>query len=180
MFNQQKSLALITLIALTLFALFGFTSAAPTAMSARDDTPAPPTEFTAEQISAFAADFAVLRTIKGHFEGGEWNDDVDKYNGKKHLALIALGQYFGKPSTPLQTLAETMGSPDEVVPYTEPTADQMPGPILSANPSASLLNTETVGDIYVIYYWRGRRDFLWFLVDGEQKVVKSDWYLSYE
>lgn len=37
-----------------------------------------------EDIQALGKTFQVLRTIKGHFDGGEFSADVDAFNGKKH------------------------------------------------------------------------------------------------
>jgi len=38
-------------------------------------------------ILAVGNSYRELRTIKGHWDGGEPNEDVDNYNGKKHLAM---------------------------------------------------------------------------------------------
>jgi hypothetical protein len=74
-----------------------------------------------------------------------------------------------------------MGLPDEVAPKTdEPVgAPIMPGPILGDQPSSATLD-DNIGSIYLIYYWRGRHDYLYFVINDQQKVEESAWYSALE
>lgn len=45
--------------------------------------PVPPVE----DVQALGKTFQVLRTVKGHFDGGEFNEDIDAFNGKKHQTM---------------------------------------------------------------------------------------------
>jgi hypothetical protein len=67
-----------------------------------------------QQLHNFSQDFKSLRNKKGHWEGGEYNDDVDQFGGRKHTAMQALGEYLGQPGTPINKILELMGEPDEV------------------------------------------------------------------
>jgi hypothetical protein len=40
-----------------------------------------------EDVQALGRTFQELRKIKGHFDGGEYNPDVDGYNGEKHQVM---------------------------------------------------------------------------------------------
>jgi hypothetical protein len=37
----------------------------------------------AASVMELGAEFQVLRRQQGHFSGGAWNDDVDKWGGRK-------------------------------------------------------------------------------------------------
>ncbi|KAJ3005955.1 UNVERIFIED_CONTAM: hypothetical protein HDU68_004333 [Siphonaria sp. JEL0065] len=122
-----------------------------------------------------------LRQISGHFNGGPaFVKDVDGYNGKKHQVLDQLLAQLGIPGTPLSTLTKTMGSPDEVIPEGhESIAALMPGPVLSGFAQVAVPPKNEVS-LYAIYHWRGRHDYIWFLIDTEGKVAKSGWYIAGE
>jgi hypothetical protein len=40
-----------------------------------------------DQFLSASKRFKELRKIKGHFEGGQWIDSIDKYGGEKHLVM---------------------------------------------------------------------------------------------
>jgi hypothetical protein len=43
-------------------------------------------EVNQQQINTLAADYQSLRSVKGHFAGGDdFIKDVDGFNGKKHM-----------------------------------------------------------------------------------------------
>ncbi|KAG0330736.1 hypothetical protein BG000_011540, partial [Podila horticola] len=64
------------LLATIMMVLLGLLSTAVAA-------PVPPVE----DVQALGKTFQDLRTIKGHFDGGEFNEDVDAFNGKKHQTM---------------------------------------------------------------------------------------------
>ena len=37
-----------------------------------------------------ARTYRALRQIRGHFDGGRWSDDIDRWQGRKHLAMLNL------------------------------------------------------------------------------------------
>ena len=55
-------------------------------------------------------EYQELRKQKGHFNGGEWNAALDRWNGRKHQVMCELGTRLDKGST--RTLLELMGEPD--------------------------------------------------------------------
>ncbi|MDH4138605.1 MAG: hypothetical protein OEW09_18070, partial [Anaerolineae bacterium] len=73
---------------LTVFLLVGCAgrASAPTVPFETEDG-----NLATDPIEDIAAEFRSLRTIKGHFGGGTWNDDVDKWMGRKHQFMIQLG-----------------------------------------------------------------------------------------
>ncbi|KAI8805065.1 hypothetical protein BJ742DRAFT_741573 [Cladochytrium replicatum] len=141
------------------------------------------------QLSTAASEFQQLRTINGHFSGGEWNADVDGFGGRKRELMSILKALVGVQGTPFAQVFEAMGAPDVVIPNpsneapaattdllrTEPTIPTMPGPFLPNSP-ASVQNES----LFLIYYWRGRKDYLWFWIDSDGNVVKSEWHSDFE
>ncbi|KAJ3093294.1 hypothetical protein HK100_006702 [Physocladia obscura] len=103
-----------------------------------------------------------------------------------------------------------MGLPDEVsqqsasevAASSAPAVPLMPGPVLTnaaaaaAGPLAfdSLTFQNPNSDVFLIYYWRGRHDYIWFhvkeigekeegyerVVTGVPIVVESGWYNAFE
>ncbi|KAG0055535.1 hypothetical protein BGZ83_008280 [Gryganskiella cystojenkinii] len=107
--------------------------------------------------------YQVLRKTKGHWDGGDYNDDVDSFNGAKHLAMQKLADYF-KSGSQVSDVISAMGKPDEE-------RQQL---VEAAQPSGQSFR-------YYVYKWRGNHDFLWFRVDAAKgKVTKSAWYYAYE
>ncbi|RKP28201.1 hypothetical protein SYNPS1DRAFT_11607 [Syncephalis pseudoplumigaleata] len=138
----------------------------------------------ARTLEELGAKFRELRQKQGHFAGGEHSSDVDNYDGEMHRVMQELQKELGKPGTPATRIMEYMGMPDEKqttrpegAPATE--VQMMPGPVV---PEGAGSTTATHGPpLYLLYKWRGWRDYLWFEVDSEREVViQSDWYHAYE
>ncbi|KAF9094586.1 hypothetical protein BGX23_001905 [Mortierella sp. AD031] len=155
------------------------------------------------EFQVLGQNFQNLRTIKGHWDGGDSNPAVDNFNGEKHQTLQKLGEYFGKPGTPAANILATMGEPDEIKQTMDEAfeASLMPGPVLGGTGAQGLSANSTgagLGDvsttmmpsgatnagpqvIYFIYKWRNNHDYLWFKVDAlKEEVIESAWYHAYE
>jgi hypothetical protein len=104
-------------------------------------------------VRSLAREYRELRKQSGHYRGGEWNDDVDRYGGKLHRVMGELGKRLeGLPMKRADILA-LMGEPDAT--QTQGEADQL------------------------VYFWRGWHDYLYFLCEGES-VKGIAWYFAYE
>lgn len=113
------------------------------------------------------AEFRHLRTVLGHFGAtpGPWNDAVDRFGGRKHVVMTELGKSLGAPGTARAQVIATLGDPDEIA---------RPGEELW-----SYVHPDASGSEMLVYHWRGRHDFLYFLVrDG--KVLRADWWMALE
>ncbi|MEQ9375462.1 MAG: hypothetical protein RIG68_09795 [Imperialibacter sp.] len=98
---------------------------------------------------------SVFRTLK--FENGPCNS---RWGSDLQLVMEALGKQLGVKGTPYGEVFKRIGPPDEQSDASE---------IVKLLPGESIL----------IYYWRGRHDFLYFIT--ENKVIKrSDWWYAYE
>ncbi|KAJ3289207.1 hypothetical protein HK104_007659 [Borealophlyctis nickersoniae] len=168
----------------------------------KDDSP----PLSAKEVASFASDYKTLRETKGHFDGGDYLKDVDGFGGKKHRALQALGTHLGQKGKPAADIIKTLGKPDEIIPKIDATnigpkdvsgpdalsggpgtgLQGMPGPYMGPGappPQAAGAENAQGSAYFLVYYWRGRHDFLWFEVDasGADEVVRnSGWYQAGE
>lgn len=110
-------------------------------------------------IDALGAEFRELRQIPGHFGGGEWVDAVDAWSGRKHQVMEALGEALAR--APEARIREVMGPPDD--------------------PSGAwdLVRPPEGTTHLLVYHWRGRHDFLYFLRAGPEPRG-SGWWMAWE
>jgi hypothetical protein len=98
-------------------------------------------------------EYRILRNRKGHYNGGVWDDDLDRWGGRMHSVMVQLGQNLGTPGRGESDIKGLMGEPD---------------------------SRRTVkGGTHLIYLWRGWHDYLYF-VCRNGKVKESRWYFAYE
>lgn len=121
----------------------------------------------AAPIADLGAEFRVLRQQSGHFSGGAWNDDVDKWGGRKHQVMIALATALGDGKHTRAEIVAVMGEPDAVL---------KPGQYMFG--IAYDGRDQRVREL-IVYEWRGMHDFLFFTSDGES-VFGADWWAALE
>jgi len=101
--------------------------------------------------SSWSARFLALKAVRGHFDGGPWMADVDRFGGAKHELMKCLSTRAVADHVDAVQLLRWMGHPDE----------------MSVHPQVWT------------YHWRGTHDRLAFtLHDG--RVAKADWLLALE
>jgi hypothetical protein len=127
--------------------------------SAPAPTPPPPADALVDDLGA---ELQRLRAIPGHFGGGAWSDDVDRYGGRKHVVLQRLGERLATASR--ARIEAVMGPPDAIAHAGDPLWQL-------AAPSA--------GATLLVYHWRGTHDFLYFELAGDT-AVRSGWWMAYE
>ncbi|KAF9179711.1 hypothetical protein BGZ51_003180 [Haplosporangium sp. Z 767] len=114
--------------------------------------------------------FQELRKIKGHFDGGEYNTDVDGFGGKKHKVMQQLHAALGKVGTQSTDVLSIMGPSDEI-----------PAEILKELKRSEPQVTPPTNFRYLLYKWRGYHDYLWFRINLRTMTIqKSEWYFAYE
>lgn len=123
-------------------------------------------------IERLASEFRKLRMSPGHFDGHEWNDDVDRWMGLKHRLMMALGDLLGTGDYEKAGVVRLLGAPDQIA---------RPGDavftLISKLPAGS--ESTDITDEYLVYYWRGQHDFLFFSCrDG--LVISSGWWYAGE
>jgi hypothetical protein len=119
-----------------------------------------------------AAQFREMRTIKGHFDGGEWNDEADQWMGRKHRLMIELGNRLANNKFPRQDVLKLLGQPDQIARKGDELFKR-----LTERPGACPPTEEA--DELPVYYWRGTHDLLFFCsVNG--RIVHSGWWYAGE
>lgn len=116
----------------------------------------------AAEIPEPAREYRQLRTQVGHFQGGAWNDQVDRWGGRKQQLMSLLGERLAQAQE--STIREWMGEPDEVW--------------LPRKGQRWMVNNDQQHRI-LIYRWRGMHDFLYFVMDGP-KSLGSHWWMAGE
>jgi predicted PolB exonuclease-like 3'-5' exonuclease len=118
-------------------------------------------------MSALAREFRALRAQKGHFSGEEWNDTVDRFGGRKHVVMQALGDALGDGTHTRAEIVQLLGAPDAVL---------APGDMMfrEAYDGADARVRELL-----VYQWRGGHDFLYFGSDGV-RVYAHGWWAALE
>jgi len=134
-----------------------------------------------QDINALSESFNTLRQTPGHFQGGTYDREVDGPKGKKFQVMKALAETLGVPGTPAADILQTMGKPDELTSKLDVVEnveiEMMPGPIIGSDDDSALASTSEQGSYYLVYYWRGSHDYLYFKVDTvSEKVTASGWY----
>lgn len=117
-------------------------------------------------LEAHAQEFRELRKIKGHFSGGDWRDDVDRWNGRKHVVMVELGDVLGNGRYTVDQVDALMGPPDELL-----------GPDSAYWQHDTKLPPDTTQ--LRVYYWRGHHDFLYFICRNN-KVTGARWFMAGE
>ena len=126
-------------------------------------------DLASASIEELAAEFRRLRAIQGHFAGGRWNDEVDIWMGRKHRLMLELGSRLEKGEYQKSEVIHLLDPPDQTVRQ----GDNLFSLI------TSIPGYETYGkDPYefLIYYWRGTHDFLFFICRDEVTVNSGWWY----
>ncbi|MCE9523877.1 MAG: hypothetical protein K8S25_15780 [Alphaproteobacteria bacterium] len=118
-------------------------------------------------IEDLAAEFRALRVQRGHFSGGDWNDALDKFDGRKHRVMLGLSQALGYGKHSRAEIVALMGEPDQIL---------VRGDWLFAEAYSG--DNPRVREL-LVYHWRGGHDFLYFVSDRTQ-VLASGWWAALE
>ena len=66
-------------------------------------------------VEQIADEFKKVRGIKGHFEGGAWNDEANKWMGRKHRLMIELGLRLAGGRYEKSDIIRLIDPPDRIV-----------------------------------------------------------------
>lgn len=148
--------------------LFGVFSLLATAMAFADC--ATERALSAEKIGARLAE---LRAQKGHFEGGQWQAALDRWQGEKHCLLqLGAALALGQQASP-QQVQVLLGVADR----TSALAHTSGRPSTSSTLPAACGGGHTKQWLW--YRWRGERDSM-LLEFSQNKLHNINWCLSHE
>jgi len=117
-------------------------------------------------------DYLSLRSVPGQFTGGTWNEDVDRWMGHKHAAMLELGNTFGTGDFSCTQLTELLQTPDHTVQGGDPLHD-----LIQTLPAYETLQDKATQ--FLVYEWRGTHDFLFFICE-DGRITGSDWWYAGE
>lgn len=124
----------------------------------------------ADKGHATAAEWTQLRQARGHFAGGEWHQDLDAWQGRKHQLMQELAERVLAARSDTPAVLALLGEPDSKVTVNQ--ADYVdwqrrtewqgrPGPLLWS------------------YHWRGQHDQL-LVSFSEGQVSAVGWLYAWE
>lgn len=130
-------------------------------------------------IEEIASAFRKIRKIKGHFDGGEWKDEVDKWMDRKHRLMIELESRISDGNYKKGDIIKLLDQPDRIVCKGDDLFEQ-----IIHQQGSNLLEKEydpsTVPSYeFLVYYWRGRHDFLFFTC-LDDIIIHSGWWYAGE
>lgn len=123
-------------------------------------------------VDEIADEFKKIRGIKGHFDGGAWNDEVDKWMSRKHRLMIELGLRLAGGKYKKSDIIKLLDPPDRIVGK----GDYLFELIISQKRYDSLTAASYE---FLVYYWRGRHDFLFFTCQ-DSVIINSGWWYAGE
>lgn len=117
--------------------------------------------------------FGTLRKLRGHFDGGAWNNDVDRWQGRKHVVMQALATQMLNQRASTTQLREVMGEPDVRWMPDQPehtrAFEQAQWQGAAGSKAATLW----------LYRWRGTHDQLVLALEHD-RVAAAGWLYQWE
>ncbi len=110
------------------------------------------------------AEFKSLRAARGHFDGGQWNDAVDRWGGRKQIIMQSLANRLTQSGANCGAVTATLGKPDLIAGPDDDLFEQL----------ASA--TQTPPYRILIWFWRGKHDFLYFRCFDPEPATASWWH----
>jgi hypothetical protein len=130
-------------------------------------------------IEEIASEFREIRKIKGHFDGEKWKDGVDKWKGRKHRLMIELSSRISGGKYKKDDIIKLLDQPDRIVHKGDDLFKQIihqhEFDLLQKGYEPSTMPSYE----FLVYYWRGKHDFLFFIC-LEDIIVHSDWWYAGE
>jgi hypothetical protein len=126
-----------------------------------------------DDTAALAREWRSLRAQRGHFDGGRWSDDLDRWQGRKHQLMQSLAQRARAAAwTPAQ-LRQWLGRPDAQW------RGDAPEHALTLQPMRWDGLTPPANALLFVYHWRGSRDRLIVALHGG-RIVATGWLFEHE
>lgn len=128
-----------------------------------------------------AAEWRALRGVRGHFEGGAFNEAVDRWQGRKHVLMQQLAQALLAERASAAQLRARMGEPDAVLDARAPAQARLLQRAADAAvpPGALAQRGAARPEALWLYRWRGARDQLAFALTAD-RVVATAWLYEWE
>jgi hypothetical protein len=144
---------------------------------ANDSTEPGRKELRRSRVAGLAREYRELRAKRRDLSPGVRLKELDDHGGRLHQTLSALGVELGHPPRTDIVVIEDLGQPDAILRNRE--MSNYLG-IYDRQLRKSAHKIEQGRDRkYLIYFWRGWHDFLFFISEGGV-IVDHGWWFAYE
>lgn len=130
---------------------------------------APPTT-QVQALNDSVAEWQRLRALRGHFSGGPWRDDVDRYGGAKHQVMRLLSEQLVAENASEATVLNRLGPPDMRWGPTTPRRQQAEHPPTEPC-AANRADALSAANQWWVYRWRGQHDMLVLAMVNHQALA---------
>jgi hypothetical protein len=130
-----------------------------------------------KKVGALVGQYKELRDRRRRLPPGTYDEELSAAAGKLSKVLSSLGVELGRSPYTKQAIVDCLGKPDAVK-----TQKQM-GHLLDIynqeSEKAGRKVEQKSNREYLIYFWRGWHDFLFFISEGDA-IVDHGWWFAYE
>lgn len=130
-----------------------------------------------QETVALIKEYRELRDKRRQSRPGTFDADLDGYRGRLHKVLTSLGEEPGRPPHTKVQLIACLGEPAAV------RSEKQMGHLLDVYRREKRAARQKVsgrkGRQYLIYFWRGWHDLLFFVSEGGA-IVDHGWWFAYE
>jgi hypothetical protein len=130
-----------------------------------------------EQTAALVNEYTELREKRRRLPQGSFDPGLDHEGGRLSRVLSALGAELGRPVYTKETIVNCLGAPDAV--RSQRKMRQFLEIYHRELRKAGRKVVERNGREYLIYFWRGWHDFIFFISEGGV-IVDHGWWFAYE
>ncbi|MBA3767475.1 MAG: hypothetical protein H0W99_10890 [Acidobacteria bacterium] len=130
-----------------------------------------------KKIAVLISEYQELRNKRRQLRPGSYDKDVSGFGGRLHEVLSSLGAELGHPPYTKKIVVGCVGEPDAIR-----SNKQMSNYLEIYNRESRQAGRkveEKRNREYLIYFWRGWHDFIFFIVE-EGVIVDHDWWFAYE
>lgn len=119
-----------------------------------------------------------LRGQTGHFSGGAWNPEVDRWDGTKHRVMQALAQALVQRKAARPEWQHRLGAPEQRL---APGGTEHGRALNSLSQPCAGGRPATARDELLAYEWRGQRDMLLVWAhQGNGRLAGCAWLYQWE
>jgi hypothetical protein len=130
-----------------------------------------------KRATVLISQYKDLRIRRSRKQQGTFDKDLDAYGGKLHEVLSALGVELGRPPYTKEIIVGCLGEPDSIK-----SGKEMGGLLeiyKREQRKAGRKVEEKSNREYLIYFWRGWHDLLFFISE-DGLIVDHGWWFAYE
>src|ERR1043166_8024199 len=129
------------------------------------------------RVASLAREYRDLRATRRQLPQGVRLGELEDSGGRLNRILADLGVELGRPPHTKRSVIELLGEPDAI--FGRRKMRNYLGVYDRGKPEAVRQAQEQRNRTYLIYWWRGWHDFLFFISE-EGVIVDHGWWFAYE